>query len=1686
MNLSQMTTVRGTALWTLLLVFAVVLMPSVASAQLDTRHWVPPLWSPDSSSSAVGEHFVLVSTPEVSPVDFELTDGAGNTYSGTVAKGAPVSVRVGYLSGSFIADTTGEWSGNHTAHVRIGTGSLNTVNTDGLSLQADRPVYMTVRQRSTYQGDSLTAKGRKALGTDFRAVLGIDTQGTAAYRGRFISVMAATDDTTITFDEFSPGILMFGQPDADGDGTTDPITVTLQANESYIIGIHDPVYTGTASVDQLSGTRVHSDKPIAMAAGYWLGGPSATGGQDIGIDELVPVGLAGTDYIFVKGNGSSSNGNETLTVVATQDNTEVFLNGSDSRHAILYNAGDFTYVNNEYSVATVDGLSHGNLSLHSTKPVLVAQSMGGSDSYATPGVSFVPPVGVDAAYFVEDIPSVEQLGVSALGIIARAGATLNINGVPTTATPKTVPGAQDWVTYRLTGYTGIVSVDSNSAVAVSLVNEAGPRGASGYYSGFPYGTIDLDIDETLDGEDNCPDHPNPDQADSDFDGVGDACDECEEDRYKAIPGLCGCGTPDGDPDGDGATCTDNCRYTSNADQLDGDGDGVGDACQGNRDADGADDEDDECPDDPERAVSGACGCGVDEVDSDVDGTPNCLDECPIDALKTTAEICGCNKLETDSDADGIPDCIDFCGNGLVDEGESCDDANIGNDDDCTDLCQFTPSGATDLADVDEDGSVSIDVQDNDPTVQAVVTLLDSEPDNGTAVVESDGTVTYEPEENFHGSDGFTYVLDDGLATSDPVTVSITIAPVNDAPVAIADHQDLDEDVPLNVTLAASDIDEDVLTYQVVDAPAHGTLSGIAPDLTYTPDAEFHGDDSFTFVVDDDTTVSPLVTVSLTIVAVNDTPVANSGSVDTDEDVPVDVTLSGSDVDEEALTYAVVSGPAHGILSGAAPDLTYTPDPDYSGPDSFTFRSNDGLVDSEPATVSVAVAAVNDAPVASTLSTSTEEDGAASLVLVGTDPDGDDLAYEIVDAPEHGRLSGNAPNLTYTPDADFNGDDSFTFRVSDGALFSEPSTVSVSTSAENDAPVAVSDEQSLDEDGALDVTLAASDIDEDALTYAVVYAPTHGILSGTAPDLTYTPDADFNGDDSFTFRVSDGTLFSETAAITLSILAVNDAPIAVSDEQSLDEDGALDITLAASDIDEDALTYEVVDAPTYGILSGTAPDLTYTPDADFNGDDSFTFRVSDGTLFSETAAITLSIVAVNDAPVAMADSGAVSEGGQVSVLDDGASSLLDNDADVEGSDLTAELETPPAYGQLTLNPNGMFIYQHDGSESGDDAFTYVVSDGELSSAAVTVTLFVGPMNDAPSIAGVDDQALIDPEVRILALSITDSDDVLESLIVDIDSNNLAVLPLDNLVFEYDEAGSVLEVHSAGLAGQSIVTLTVTDSSGLQDSTTFQVDVTCAGDVDGDGLCDGSDDDSDGDGLSDDLEGEGDADNDGVPDRFDTDSDNDGLLDSRELELNTDPTDADTDSDGLSDGDEVFESLTDPLVADTDEDGLVDGDEVDVFGSDPLNADTDADGLFDGEEVDVYGTDVLDEDTDADGLLDGEEVYDIESDPLAADTDGDGIDDGAEVKLHGTDPLSADTDGDGVPDGQELAENTDPLTAPDDEPVLAEGYIGGGLGCSATGAPAHTLPLLLLGLAGVLVRRRRRTSRHAACHRRSDLC
>src|SRR5205807_1992795 len=193
-----------------------------------------------------------------------------------------------------------------------------------------------------------------------------------------------------------------------------------------------------------------------------------------------------------------------------------------------------------------------------------------------------------------------------------------------------------------------------------------------------------------------------------------------------------------------------------------------------------------------------------------------------------------------------------------------------------------------------------------------------------------------------------------------------------------------EDTAKAIVLTATDADGDTLTYSVVAGPAHGALSGVAPNVTYTPAANYNGPDSFTFKANDGTVDSNRATVTLTVTAVNAAPVPGALPVSTKQDTAKAIGLTATDVDGDALTYAVVTAPAHGTLSGTAPNLTYTPAAGYFGSDSFTFKANDGTVDSAAATVSVTVAHVNHAPVAAAQTVTTAEDTAKAVVLTATD------------------------------------------------------------------------------------------------------------------------------------------------------------------------------------------------------------------------------------------------------------------------------------------------------------------------------------------------------------------------------------------------------------------------------------------------------------------------------------------------------------------------------------------------------------------------------------------------------------------------------------------------------------------------------------------------------------------------------
>src|SRR5262249_11330062 len=153
-----------------------------------------------------------------------------------------------------------------------------------------------------------------------------------------------------------------------------------------------------------------------------------------------------------------------------------------------------------------------------------------------------------------------------------------------------------------------------------------------------------------------------------------------------------------------------------------------------------------------------------------------------------------------------------------------------------------------------------------------------------------------------------------------------------------------------------------------------------------------------------------------------------------------------DADHDALTYELLSQPTHGTLSGTAPNLSYTSTVPYTGTDQFTFRVKDASTASAPATVTITVQQVNHAPTASDASVTADEGAATPVTLAATDPDGDALSYEIVSQPTHGSLTGTPPNVSYTSDLAFSGNDSFTFKAKDAGAASQPATVGITVKA----------------------------------------------------------------------------------------------------------------------------------------------------------------------------------------------------------------------------------------------------------------------------------------------------------------------------------------------------------------------------------------------------------------------------------------------------------------------------------------------------------------------------------------------------------------------------------------------------------------------------------------------------------------
>lgn len=360
----------------------------------------------------------------------------------------------------------------------------------------------------------------------------------------------------------------------------------------------------------------------------------------------------------------------------------------------------------------------------------------------------------------------------------------------------------------------------------------------------------------------------------------------------------------------------------------------------------------------------------------------------------------------------------------------------------------TPTTATNQS-VQEDGTTTINLTATDPNGQTVTFAITTDPSNGTASL-SGSTLTYTPDTNFYGTDRVAYTASNGTYTSDPVTITITVEGEDDGDPTTNDiSATTDEDTPVTLTLDATEIDGDSYSFTIRTQPTNGTLGSVnGNQVEYTPNQDFNGTDTFTFEAADDRTFRRNVaTATITVNPVNDAPIANDVTASTQSRTgnmrqAVTITLDVTDVDGDDLTYSLVSDVSNGTTSLSGNIVTYTPTANYDGTDTFTYKANDGTVDSNIATGTITITDTNQAPIANDMSLSLDRDSSIEFTLDATDEDGDSLSKTIVSQPENGTLlPGTGLNYTYTPDNRYFGTDSFTYKVNDGTSDSDVKTVS---------------------------------------------------------------------------------------------------------------------------------------------------------------------------------------------------------------------------------------------------------------------------------------------------------------------------------------------------------------------------------------------------------------------------------------------------------------------------------------------------------------------------------------------------------------------------------------------------------------------------------------------------------------------
>ncbi|TOJ07433.1 RTX toxin, partial [Vibrio parahaemolyticus] len=655
--------------------------------------------------------------------------------------------------------------------------------------------------------------------------------------------------------------------------------------------------------------------------------------------------------------------------------------------------------------------------------------------------------------------------------------------------------------------------------------------------------------------------------------------------------------------------------------------------------------------------------------------------------------------------------------------------------------------------IEEDGgSITItteellsNVDDEDKDTLSVENLI-IDKGNGTLVDNGDGTWTFTPQIDDDTEVSFTFDIidDEDLVVSG--SANLDILPINDAPNAKNDVITTEEDtaVTIDVLVNDSDVEGDVLSIQSASVPSEqGSVGIVDGKLVFTPAENFNGEATITYIVTDgDLTDEANVTVTVT--PVNDSPVAVDDTVSTQEDtvVTIDVLPNDSDVDGDKLSIQSASVPeAQGKVEIVEGKLVFTPAENFNGDAEITYTVTDGQLTDE-AKVTVTVNPVNDAPIIKVDAVeSITEDAVntdtvvATLTVRDTDTPEDQLTVSLENNSNgYFVLVGNEVKLTQAGVAAVNNDElnlkdlTISASVSDGVNPTANDSDSLVVNRVNDAPTvenAIAD-QELSEDFAtytIDLNDAFKDSDS-ALNFSVS-GNSNVLVSIENGIATISPTADWNGSETLTFTATDpsGESISQTVNFTV-------APVAdiVADKATVVEDTPTIIKVLGNDTfegDGKVVSLDTNNGPANGTVS-VNPDgsVTYTPNDNYVGKDTFTYVVTSGGV-SESTTVNVDVTPVNDAPVAKDDTAITDEDTPVTI------DVLPNDTDIDGDKLSIQSATvPEAQGKVEI-VDGKLVFTPAENFNGPAEITYTVTDGQLTDEA-KVTVTVNPVNDAPTI------------------------------------------------------------------------------------------------------------------------------------------------------------------------------------------------------------------------------------------------------------------------------------------------------------------------------------------------------------------